>query len=112
MIDDKINAILKAAGGSPLKTFMPLTQDRLREAMTAILATPDFLVIGAFRYALGRQTYVVNETVEWMIANWATVSDKAKAVIRRDLKEATDEDLRLGGEIDKREWLRLWEVIK
>lgn len=69
---------------------------------------PDFLVIGAFRYALGRRTYVVNETVSWMIANWATVSDRAKAVIRRDLEGATD----LGDEIDRREWERLREVIK
>lgn len=69
---------------------------------------PDFLVIGAFRYALGRQTYVVNETVSWMIANWETVSEKAKAVIRRDLEGATD----LGDEIDRREWDRLREAIK
>jgi len=82
----------------------------------------DFLIIGAFRYSLGRQTYVVQETVEWLMAYWSEVSPKAQAVIRRDLEKAVkDDDMGrslpipykpLGADCDRAEWVKLWEKIK
>ena len=82
----------------------------------------DLLIIGAFRYSLGRQTYVVQETVEWLMAFWHELSPEVQAVIRRDLEDAIRDDKRvrsegsgwkpLGADMDRREWLKLWEKIK
>lgn len=78
----------------------------------------DFLIIGATRYAMGRQTYVVQETVQWLMAFWHEVSREAQTVIRRDLKEVIARDDPtlsygpLGSNIDRAEWMRLWEKIK
>ena len=82
----------------------------------------DFLIIGACRYALGRKTYVVQETVEWLMAFWHEVSPEAQAVIRLDLEDAIRDDKRvrsegsgwkpLGAAMDRREWLKLWGKIK
>lgn len=37
-IDDAVNRILKASNASQLRFYMPLTQDRLREAMRQIMS--------------------------------------------------------------------------
>lgn len=37
-IDAALDKILKAAGSSKLSSYMPLTQDKLREAMREVLA--------------------------------------------------------------------------
>lgn len=85
-------------------------------------AFPDFLVIGAFRYALGRQTYVTGETSQWLIAKWPELSVNAQAVIRRDLVKAFEEDdsarsrgsryKPLGADCDRAEWQKLLDRIK
>jgi len=92
------------------------------------VSPPDFMVIGSFRYALGRQTYVVGETAQWLAANWNTLSENARFVIRRDLAEAIARDDKaramesvrknghkfreLGADMDRAEWMKLWEKIK
>lgn len=47
----------------------------------------EFLVIGAVRYARGRATYAVRETVDWVIAHWDDLSDNTRRVIARDVRE-------------------------
>lgn len=47
----------------------------------------EFLVIGAVRYARGRATYTVKETVDWVIAHWGDLSDNTRRVIARDVRE-------------------------
>lgn len=83
---------------------------------------PDFLVIGAFRYALGRQTYVTAETSQWLIAYWEALSHNARVVIARNLADAIREDdaarlegdkhLPLGADMDRREWAKLGQKIE
>lgn len=47
----------------------------------------EFLVIGAVRYARGRATYVVKETVDWVIKHWDDLTDNTRRVIARDVRE-------------------------
>jgi hypothetical protein len=100
-----------------------LTRDDLRAMLSGTPSKyPDFLVIGAFRYALGRQTYVTSDTSEWIIANWEALTIKCRSVISRDLDEAIASDNKsreggekygdLGADIDRAEWMKLSKVIK
>ena len=87
------------------------------------LTIPDHLAINSTRYAIGRMTYTVQETVEWLMANWDNITPKAQGIIARDVAEAINEDtrdridrdlsggqrvyLRLGQDMDRREWDKL-----
>ncbi len=87
------------------------------------LGDRDCIAIYAFRYCLGRMTYAVSDCTEWLVSQWQSLDEHAKAIIRRDLEEAIkadDEDRkegqtakRLGMDMDRREWERvrkLWSA--
>ncbi len=77
----------------------------------------DLMVIAAFRYCCGRQTYIVSECVDWLIKNWSTFSERARIVIKRDLETEFEADDRarasgsdykpLGWDCDRQEWEKL-----
>jgi len=48
----------------------------------------DLLVLAAFRYALGRQTYLVHHVQEFLREVWLDLPETARAVIKRDIREA------------------------
>lgn len=87
---------------------------------------PDWMVIDAFRYACGRQSYQVGVTCRWLVENWERVPATAKTIIREELEKAFDEDnkqrscggmygsmfLRLGSDIDRREWLAVLNLAR
>ncbi|MTD91135.1 hypothetical protein [Corynebacterium hiratae] len=76
----------------------------------------EFLVIGAVRYARGRATYVVKETVDWVIRHWHQLSDNTRYVIARDVAEECDyrdnTPRSVLSEIDDPDWQRLYNHIK
>jgi len=80
------------------------------------------MVIAAFRYCLGRMTYIVGDCASWLIKIWPYLSVQTQNIIKRDLEEAftrDDEDREagrdykaLGHDCDRAEWSRvrkLWE---
>lgn len=82
------------------------------------------MVIAAFRYCLGRMTYVVEDCARWIITNWDQFSDNTKFVIQRDLEEEfrRDDEAReigstykpLGQDCDRNQWERvrsLWSNL-
>ena len=81
----------------------------------------------AFRYCLGRRTYIVGSCVEWIISNWEKFPENVKNLIERELEEAFGEDdkerlhnadatwLPLGHDCDRKDWERvraLWSLGK
>lgn len=65
--------------------------DNWRQRGPIVLGPRDeFLVIGAVRYARGRATYVVKETVDWVINHWHQLSDNTRYVIARTLLAAAN----------------------
>lgn len=54
---------------------------------TRISPNDEFLVTNAVRYARGRATYTVKETVDWVIKHWGDLSDNTRRVIARDVRE-------------------------
>lgn len=85
----------------------------------------DLMVIAAFRYCLGRQTYVVQTCSDWLTDIWPLLTEHTQGVIRRDLEEEfrRDDEARareekhkpLGWDCDRKDWERvraLWGNAK
>lgn len=73
-----------------------------------IVKTPNYgrdglMAIAAFRYCLGRQSYIVGDCVDWLIDQWASLVPNVRQVIERDLREEfrRDDAARAAGEIYK-----------
>lgn len=82
----------------------------------------DLMVIAAFRYCLGRMTYVVGECADWIIEQWPNFSERSKIIIRRELEEAFQRDDQerernagsyrtLGHDCDRQQWERVRSFI-
>ena len=85
----------------------------------------DLMVIAAFRYCCGRQTYIVSDCADWLIQHWASFATNARKVIERDLEDEfnRDDEARangndhkpLGADCDRQAWERvraLWMSTK
>jgi hypothetical protein len=76
------------------------------------------ITISAFRYALGRMSYVPSMFCEFFIQQWDILPDNTKKQIERELetalKDHEDPDLMfcLGDECDVVTWQKLLDFIK
>jgi hypothetical protein len=68
------------------------------------------MIVSAERYALGRMTYIVEITVNYILQEIENdkLSDSCLAVILQDLKDCTY----FGNHCDEREWKRLKDRIE
>lgn len=81
----------------------------------------DLMVVAAFRYCLGRRTYIVGHCVSWLMANWTNLEERSRECITRELAEEIERDNNargigcdwhpLGDDCDRAEWLKLQEFI-
>ena len=70
----------------------------------------EHIVISAVRYALGRMTYIVELTVNYILQEIEDdkLSDSCLNVIRKDIKSCKDYVM----ECDKQQWLKLLNRIE
>lgn len=70
----------------------------------------EHMIISAERYALGRMTYIVELTVNYILQEIEDnkLSDQCLDIIRKDIKEARD----YGMDCDKQQWLKLLNRIE
>lgn len=70
----------------------------------------EHIVISAVRYALGRMTYIVNLTIDYVLRDIDSnkLSDNCLKVIAIDIKDCKD----YGLERDKKYWLKLLNKIE
>lgn len=71
----------------------------------------EIFTLCAFRYALGRMTYVVGSVVESIIRMKSQLTANACTVMIRDIDEAEQRNA-LGMNCDREDWLMLREVLK
>jgi hypothetical protein len=64
------------------------------------------IVFCAFRYALGRSTYVVAEIVEYLADNWDEVPNYDKQIIKKEIRKAI-----LNNKAGMLQDIRLWKEI-
>lgn len=82
----------------------------------------DLMVIAAFRYCLGRSTYIVSDCVEWLLRIWPKLNENTKSIIKRDLEKTFQHDdshlikdnksnyKMLGMDCDRQEWEKVREL--
>lgn len=70
----------------------------------------EHIVISAVRYALGKKTYMVGLTVNYILEEieYDKLSDECLIIIRRDIKNAED----YGMEYDRKQWIKLLNRIE
>lgn len=66
------------------------------------------MLLCAERYALGRRTYVVQWTCEFIRNNLHLITNKDKQVMIRDIENP----ISYGDECDKECWIQLLEVLR
>lgn len=66
------------------------------------------ILVSAERYALGRKTYIVNWTCEFIENNLALLTEKDRQVMIRDLENP----ISYGDECDEKDWKRLLAILK
>lgn len=66
------------------------------------------ILVSAERYALGRRTYIVHWTCEFIQDNIHLLSDKDRQVMIRDLESA----ISYGEDCDEKDWKKLLEFLK
>lgn len=68
------------------------------------------IIISAERYALGRMTYIVEITTNYISKEIrrGRLSKSCLQIIKRDIEDAKD----LGMKCDKQQWLKLLELIE
>lgn len=66
------------------------------------------ILVSAERYALGRRTYIVHWTCEFIQDNIHLLSDKDRQVMIRDLESA----ISYGEDCDEKDWKKLLEILK
>lgn len=77
----------------------------------------DLMVLAAFRYCLGRMTYIVSDCADWLIEQWPNINEGTRRVIQQELEEAfvndnndrkINESYRaLGSDCDREQWERV-----
>ena len=82
---------------------------------------PDRMIHQSTRYVLGRMSYAVSEHCEWLICNWDSIPDSARATIQRDVEaefersERTGDYSNFGHTCDIEDWQdvrALWRQVK
>jgi len=85
------------------------------------LEVEDWQIICSVRYSLGRRSYQVSITCNWIISHWANIPADVKSIIQQDVEEAFKiEDLQhnnkkpglqlyyLGDDCDR----KCWEAVR
>lgn len=52
----------------------------------------DLMAVAAFRYCLGRSSYIVGDCADWLTDQWQNITPNMRHVIERDLREAIARD--------------------
>ncbi len=66
------------------------------------------MLVSAERYAMGRQTYIVKWTCEFISNNLHLLTQKDKHVIIKDIESSTN----YGADFDKQDWMNLLKELK
>lgn len=78
----------------------------------------DLMVLAAFRYCLGRMTYIAGVCADWLVDKWPELPPRSKALIRTELDRAfvqDDEDRATGASFKALGWdcdRAAWEKVR
>ena len=70
----------------------------------------EHMLISALRYALGRRTYIVGMTAEYIENELPKLSDQCRAIMIEDIEQ--QEQFGYGDECDREDWMLLLEKLR
>ena len=70
---------------------------------------PRLVLIAAFRYSLGRMTYMPSVMVDELILNWNFLTEFDKKQIQDDIRHAINHNM-AGDQCDINEWNKILEL--
>lgn len=68
----------------------------------------EHMLISALRYALGRRTYIVGMTAEYIENELPKLSDQCRAIMIEDIERQEQ----FGDECDREDWMRLLDKLR
>jgi len=71
------------------------------------LSDNNIILFCAFRYALGRRTYVVDVVVDGILSRWARLPESDKQLYCSEILEHAEKFGNLGQECDTKSWGRI-----
>ena len=74
----------------------------------------EFIILGAFRYAMGRRSYIVSTTVDFIMNNIDLVPRGFRELMIDEITMGENGEFyyQLGDDCDKQQWLKLREFLK
>ena len=93
-------------GKEPEKGAYFMARKVLKREASFKFKNPRLVLIAAFRYALGRSTYMPSVIVEEIKLNWDSMSEQDKNQIKDDIEHAIRHNM-AGMDCDVREWEKL-----
>lgn len=66
----------------------------------------NLMVLAAFRYCLGRQSYIVGSCVSWLIEYWEEIDPNTKKIILEETIDCLNKGL-AGDNCDVEQWKKL-----
>lgn len=69
----------------------------------------NLMVLAAFRYCLGRQSYIVSCCTEWLTQYWPVIDDDNKKLIDKEIREAIEGGW-VGDQCDKQNWEKILQL--
>ena len=81
---------------------------KANEEQSEMITDYEHMMISALRYAIGRRTYIVEITVNYILSELPKLSDPCKHVMIDDIENAYS----LGDECDRQDWMRLLKELK
>ena len=81
---------------------------RANEEQSEMITDYEHMLISALRYAIGRRTYIVEITANYILSELPKLSDSCKHVMIHDIENAYS----LGDECDIQDWMRLLKELK
>ena len=105
------------------RTPRPVSADKKTLSASEARGWEELMIIAAFRYCCGRQSYMVGVAAEWIIKSWQLFPPRLRTLIQRDLEDMFDRDDRdrasgdshkaLGADFDRQAWEQvrtLWKT--
>ena len=81
---------------------------KANEEQSEMITDYEHMMISALRYAIGRRTYIVEITVNYILSELPKLSGPCKHVMIDDIENAYS----LGDECDIQDWMRLLKELK
>lgn len=69
------------------------------------------ITLCAFRYGLGRKTYIVSQLIDWILHKWEEIPDDVRGLMVLEVNRALEKDA-AGDECDRQMWKMFLDFAK